>query len=130
LGAQVLKIQDCLQICPARAGQAAVTWALEALDEWRERNRRRFGKQATQFRSALADVRDWKIDSLGAFFAYLRHPFRDVTAEQVAQRLASQNGLLMIPGSYFGPGQDDHLRVSFGNLTAESFDQLPERLRL
>jgi aspartate/methionine/tyrosine aminotransferase len=130
LGAQVLKIQDCLQICPARAGQAAVTWALDALDEWRQRNRRRFGEQATQFRSALADVRDWKIDSLGAFFAYLRHPFRDLTAEQVAQRLASQNGLLMIPGSYFGPGQDDHLRVSFGNLTAESFGQLPERLRL
>jgi aspartate/methionine/tyrosine aminotransferase len=129
-GAQILKIQDCLQICPARAGQAAVTWALEALGEWREGNRRRFGEQAKQFRSALAEVPDWRIDSLGAFFAYLRHPFRGTTAEHVARRLATEKGLLIIPGSYFGPGQDAHLRVSFGNLTAASLDQLPERFRL
>jgi aspartate/methionine/tyrosine aminotransferase len=129
-GAQVLKIQDCLQICPARAGQAAVTWGLDALDEWRDSNRRRFGEQAAQFRLALAHMQDWTIDSLGAFFAYLRHPFHGLPAEQVAKRLASENGLLMIPGSYFGPGQDEHLRVSFGNLTAASLDQLPERFRL
>jgi aspartate/methionine/tyrosine aminotransferase len=36
----------------------------------------------------------------------------------------------MIPGSYFGPGQDEHLRVSFGNLTAKGLEQLPERFRL
>jgi aspartate/methionine/tyrosine aminotransferase len=110
VGGQVLKIQDCLQICPARAGQAAVTWA------W--------------VRSALAHIQDWTIDSLGAFFAYVRHPFRGVPAEQVAKRLAIENGLLMIPGSYFGPGQDEHLRVSFGNLTAKGLEQLPERFRL
>jgi aspartate/methionine/tyrosine aminotransferase len=130
LGAQALKIQDCLQICPARAGQAALTWGLESLSDWRQGNRRRFGEQAKQFRSTLGEVRDWKIDSLGAFFAYLRHPFSDLRAEEVARRLASRNGLLMIPGSYFGPGQDDYLRVSFGNLTEESFGQLPARLRL
>ena len=129
-GAEILKIQDCLQICPARAGQAAVTWGLEALGEWREGNRRRFGEQAKQFRSALAEVPDWRVDSLGAFFAYLRHPFRGTTAEDIARRLATEKGLLMIPGSYFGRGQDEHLRVSFGNLTAASLAQLPERFRL
>jgi aspartate/methionine/tyrosine aminotransferase len=130
LGVQVLKIQDCLQICPARAGQVAVTWGLDALGEWRDSNRRRFGEQAKQFRAALAHIQDWTIDSLGAFFAYVRHPFRGLPAEQVAKRLAIENGLLMIPGSYFGPGQDEHLRVSFGNLTAKGLEQLPERFRL
>ncbi|MBV8848972.1 MAG: aminotransferase [Methylobacteriaceae bacterium] len=129
-GAEILKIQDCLQICPARAGQAAVTWGLETLGEWRNSNRRRFGERAKQFRLALAQIQDWTIDSLGAFFAYVRHPCRGLPAEQVAKRLAVENGLLMIPGSYFGPGQDEHLRVSFGNLTAESLEQLPARFRL
>lgn len=129
-GAQVLKIQDCLQICPARAGQVAVTWGLDALGDWRSSNRRRFGEQAKQFRLALAHIQDWTIDSLGAFFAYVRHPFRDLSAEAVAKRLASENGLLMIPGSFFGPGQDEHLRVSFGNLSADRLEQLPERFRL
>jgi aspartate/methionine/tyrosine aminotransferase len=130
LGGQVLKIQDCLQIYPARAGQAAVTLGLDSLGEWCDSNRRRFGEQAKQFRLALAHVQDWTIDSLGAFFAYVRHPFGDSAAEQVAKRLAGENGLLMIPGSYFGPGQDEHLRVSFGNLTAERLEQLPKRFRL
>jgi aspartate/methionine/tyrosine aminotransferase len=130
LGAQVLKIQDCLQICPARAGQVAVTWGLDGLGEWRDSNRRRFGEQATQFRLALGEIQDWTIDSLGAFFAYIRHPCRGLPAEQVAKRLAIENGLLTIPGSYFGPGQDEHLRVSFGNLTAERLEQLPARFRL
>jgi aspartate/methionine/tyrosine aminotransferase len=130
LGPQVVKVQDCLQICPARAGQAAVTWGLGALADWRHANRRRFGEQARNFRSALAQVQDWTIDSLGGFFAYLRHPFADISAETIAKRLAVENGLLLIPGSYFGPGQHQHLRVSFGNLSPESLMQLPVRLRL
>ncbi len=130
LGAEIVKIQDCLQICAARAGQVAVTWGLGTLEDWRESNRRRFGEQARNFRAALARVQDWTIDSLGAFFAYVRHPFGAMPAEQVARRLAIENGLLLIPGSYFGPAQDAHLRVSFGNLTRETLRQLPERLRL
>jgi aspartate/methionine/tyrosine aminotransferase len=130
LARDVVKIQDCVQICPARAGQVAVAWGLGALDDWRRANRRRFAQQARDFRSALAQVQDWTIDSLGAFFAYVRHPFDRLPAEQVAMRLAVENGLLLIPGSYFGPGQEQHLRVSFGNLSPESLTQLPERLRL
>jgi aspartate/methionine/tyrosine aminotransferase len=130
LGPQILKVQDCLQICAARAGQAAVTWGLGALDGWRAGNRRRFAEQARNFRSALRESQDWTIDSIGAFFAYVRHPFEGLAAEQVAKRLAVENGVLLIPGSFFGPGQDEHLRVSFGNLSPESLTQLPERLRL
>jgi aspartate/methionine/tyrosine aminotransferase len=103
---------------------------LGALDDWRRANRRRFAQQARDFRSALAQVQDWTIDSLGAFFAYVRHPFDGLPAEQVAMRLAVENGLLLIPGSYFGPGQEQHLRVSFGNLSAETLSHLSERLPL
>ena len=33
----------------------------------------------------------------------------------MAERLATERGVLCLPGSYFGPGQDGHLRVAFAN---------------
>jgi aspartate/methionine/tyrosine aminotransferase len=130
IASEVVKIQDCLQICPARAGQAAVTWGLGALDEWRRDKRVHFGEQARAFRAVMSNVQGWRIESIGAFFAYVRHPFVETPGGEVAKRLAEENGLLLIPGSYFGPGQEKHLRVSFGNLSAETLSQLPSRFRL
>jgi aspartate/methionine/tyrosine aminotransferase len=130
LGPEILKIQDCLQICPARAGQVAVTWGLGALDDWRRGNAERFSAKAREFQAALAQIPDWTIDSIGAFFAYVRHPFEGTSSLDIAKQLATRNGLLLIPGMYFGPNQDRHLRVSFGNLSAESLADLPERFRL
>jgi aspartate/methionine/tyrosine aminotransferase len=126
----VIKVQDCVQICPARAGQIAVTWALEGLDEWRRNKRQQFSDKARAFRSAMADVVGWEIASIGAYFAYVRHPYEGSDAGVIAERLASENGLLLIPGSFFGPGQGRYLRLSFGNLTPESLLALPTRFRL
>jgi aspartate/methionine/tyrosine aminotransferase len=126
----VIKVQDCVQICPARVGQIAVTWALSGLDEWRKNKRQEFADKARAFRSAMARVDGWKIDSIGAYFAYLRHPLRGLNAVDVAKRLASENGLLLIPGPYFGPEQEQHLRLSFGNLAPEILQELTARFLL
>jgi aspartate/methionine/tyrosine aminotransferase len=126
----VIKVQDCVQICPARAGQLAVTWALGGLDEWRRNKRQQFSDKAREFRLAMANVVGWEIASIGAYFAYIRHPFEGSDAGAIAERLASENGLLLIPGSFFGPGQERYLRLSFGNLTPESLRALPTRFVL
>jgi aspartate/methionine/tyrosine aminotransferase len=126
----VIKVQDCVQICPARAGQIAVTWALSGLEEWRRNKRQQFSDKAREFRLAMANVVGWEIASIGAYFAYVRHPYDGSDTEVIAQRLASENGLLLIPGSFFGPGQERYLRLSFGNLTKESLRALPTRFRL
>jgi aspartate/methionine/tyrosine aminotransferase len=78
----------------------------------------------------MAHVDGWKIESVGAYFAYVCHPFSRMTAVEVARRLASENGLLLIPGSYFGPGQEQYLRLSFGNLSADTVRDLPDRFIL
>ena len=93
-------------------------------------NAERFSAKAREFQAALAQIPDWTIDSIGAFFAYVRHPFEGTSSLDIAKQLATRNGLLLIPGMYFGPDQDRHLRVSFGNLSAESLADLPERFRL
>jgi aspartate/methionine/tyrosine aminotransferase len=125
-----IKVQDCVQICAARAGQIAVTRALGGLDEWRRNKRQEFSNKACAFRTAMAEVAGWEIASIGAYFAYVRHPYAGLDAEVIAERLATENGLLLIPGSFFGPGQERYLRLSFGNLTSESLLALPTRFRL
>jgi aspartate/methionine/tyrosine aminotransferase len=124
---QAAKILDCLQICAPRAPQAALPWAIEGLREWREANRRDINRRAEAFSAALARLPGWAVDSVGAYFAYLRHSFEGRTAQEVAERLATERGVLCLPGSYFGPGQESHLRVAFANVEAQVLETLTAR---
>jgi aspartate/methionine/tyrosine aminotransferase len=126
--AGIEKILDCMQICPARTGQIAVTPAIAGLADWREDNRREIVARAEAFRAALAGS-GWRIDSMGAYFAYVAHPFGNRSADDVAQALAVERGVLGLPGSYFGPGQNSHLRIAFANVDREAVGQLGKRLQ-
>lgn len=125
----VAKILDCIQICAPRTAQAALPWAIDGLRDWREGNRAEINERAKVFRDALAPLPEWRIESVGAYFAYLRHPFAGRTAQVVAEKLATERGVLCLPGSYFGPGQEGHLRVAFANVGADILAGLTERLR-
>ena len=126
--AEFAKILDSLQICAARPAQAALPWAIPALSEWRGRNRIEINARAQAFRDAVEGLPGWRVDSVGAYFAYLRHPFPREPAQAVAERLAVERGVLALPGSYFGPRQDRHLRVAFANVGADALAGLAERL--
>ena len=130
LAPEILKVQDCVQICAGRAAQAALAWGVGALAPWREERRRAVARAGETFRAAMAEAPGWSIASLGAYFAYLRHPHEGVPAARVAQRLARERGVLLLPGSDFGPGQDAYLRLSFPGLTAADAAALPARLAL
>ena len=70
----------------------------------------------------------YELVSSGALFAYVRHPFADETAKQVAMRLAGEHDLLCLPGSMFGPGQEQYLRIAFANAEASDMETLVDRL--
>ena len=126
---QVCKVLDCIQICAPRAAQAVLPWAIENLRSWREENRHNINHRAQVFREALAPLPQWRIELAGAYFAYLTHPFESASAQQVAEKLATERGVLVLPGSYFGPGQERQLRVAFANVSADVLVGLTERLR-
>lgn len=68
------------------------------------------------------------MDSLGAYFAFIRHPFPGVPGAVVSERLARDAGVLCVPGSYFGAAQDQYLRFAFANADVETISLLAERL--
>jgi aspartate/methionine/tyrosine aminotransferase len=119
---------DCVQICAPRPGQHALAATLEPMAAWREENRREIVARAEGFRAAVARLDGWKLDAIGAYFAFLRHPF-DVPAATVAEALAVKRGVLCLPGSYFGPGNERHLRIAFANADRAAIETLPDRFR-
>ena len=127
--AQIGKVLDCVQISPVRAGQAAVTWGIEGIRTWREANRVEINQRAALFREAMAPLNGWRVLAAGAYFAYVAHPFEDVPAAEVVRRLVEDRGVLALPGPYFGPGQERHLRVAIANVAADRIAGLGERLR-
>ena len=105
-----------------------MTWAIPALADWRTDNRAEINRRAAAVREAFATLPEWGLDSLGAYFAYVRHPYPGTSGKRVAERLAAERGALCLPGSAFGAGQDGHLRLAFANADVAGLAELPERL--
>lgn len=125
---ELVKVLDCLHICPQRPAQAGLAWAIPALAAWRAGNREVINARAEAVRGAFQSLRDWRLESLGSYFAYVRHPFTGETAARVAERLAVERGVVGLPGSAFGPGQEGHLRLAFASLDVEGIAGLAERV--
>lgn len=126
--AQIAKIMDNLQICAPRAPQVAVAKGLPALAQWRQVNRAEIASRATALVETL-EGSDWHIEAIGAYFAFVRHPFERVSSVRVAEALAKRAGIVTIPGEYFGARQERHLRFAFANATVATVFKLRERLQ-
>jgi aspartate/methionine/tyrosine aminotransferase len=127
--AEIAKAMDCVAICAPRIGQLAAAYGLEHLDAWRAGITEMIGDRLLAVQSAFSrNDLGYELVSAGGFFAYLKHPHRGRTAMDVAKRLAQQQNLLILPGSMFGPDQDDYLRVAFANVEAKWMPEVAERL--
>jgi len=123
------KVMDCLAICAPHIGQKAALYGLENLDPWVAEKRADIAARITAFRTAMEDSgTGYRIASIGAYFAYVRHPFGDRPAHDVAEALAREHNILCLPGSMFGPGQDAYLRFAFANVDAAVMPEIARRL--
>ena len=125
----VEKIADTVTICPPHIGQRAALYALQHLEDWREEKRTRVLDLIDALDAAyLKHAPRFELISRGAFFAYLRHPFEDRTSIEVAKELVRHHGLLLLPGAFFGGGQDRYLRAAFANADVDALDAFARRL--
>lgn len=127
---QMSKIMDNLQICAPRAPQVALAACLPQLDDWRAANREEINRRASALRQTLAALPEWRIDAMGAYFAYVRHPWPEESSVSVAERLAREQGIVTLPGAFFGLGQEHYLRIAFANVTADVITTLTQRLKV
>ena len=125
---EIAKIMDNLQICAPRAAQGAVARALPALVEWRAGNRLEIEARAKALSEVMTGLDGWKLEAMGAYFAFIRHPFEDQSSTEVAEHLAKKAGILSIPGEYFGAKHTQFLRFAFANADAETIRQLRGRM--
>ncbi|WP_366656001.1 aminotransferase [Fodinicurvata sp. EGI_FJ10296] len=124
------KAMDCMAICAPRIGQEAALFALASLGEWSTEKARLLARRADRFRSAVTSrAPAWDLVSIGAFFAYLRHPFDGTAAATIAEGLARQQRLLVLPGTMFGAGQQPYLRIAFANVADEMAPTVADRLQ-
>lgn len=126
---QVAKVMDNLQICAPRSPQAAVARAIPALVDWRKSNNDEIARRVAAMKDVMSRLPAWEISAIGAYFAYVRHPFRGAKSEAVAEKLAREAGVVCLPGAYFGDGQESYLRFAFANADAETILKLEERLK-
>jgi aspartate/methionine/tyrosine aminotransferase len=127
--AEIGKEMDCVAICPPHIGQIGAAYGLETLGEWRRGNGAMMHARLEALRRAFArgDI-GYELVSSGAYFAYLRHPHGGRASYAVAKRLAERQHLLALPGSIFGPSQDDYIRMAFANVDASLMDDIAARL--
>ena len=127
--AEIEKILDCISICPAHISQEAAIYALQHLDGWLDQKAALIKERLDILREVFGDpTLDYELVSSGACFAYVRHPFETTPGIDVARRLAEGHDLLCFPGSFFGPGQERYLRLTFANVDRPDLKEVGKRL--
>jgi aspartate/methionine/tyrosine aminotransferase len=131
--AEIEKFLDTVAICPNQIGQRAALWGMRNLAQWLAGERAEIlDRRAAidEHFSVLAD-NGWKLLGVGAYFAYMEHPFA-ISSADLAQRLVADAGILLLPGTMFMP--DDmaegkrQLRIAFANIDRAGIATLFDRL--
>jgi aspartate/methionine/tyrosine aminotransferase len=127
---QALKAQDTMAVCQPRITQHAVRFGLDHLDGWVAANREMMGRRHDLFRlEFLKPGNPFKLAASGAFFAWVRHPWAELTGRRAARRLVDEAAILCLPGEVFGPGLEGYLRLAFGNIREEAIPEAVRRFR-
>jgi len=125
---QLRKIQDCTAICAPHIGQLAALFGLRNLDHWKLEKARELQLRADAMKTMFENPElKYRLLSAGAYFAYIEHPF-DEPSRSVVKRLIQDFDLISLPGSYFGPQQDQFIRLAFANVSEDRFAEVSRRL--
>src|SRR3990167_10290269 len=126
--AEIEKAMDCVSICTPPLGQDAAPYGLGNLLPWARRNTEGLKTRADLLGDGLTRSNRWRLVSIGAYFAYVEHPFAGQRSTDVSKRLADEENLLTIPGDMFGAGQERFVRLAFANVADDRIPMVLERL--
>ena len=129
--AEVEKFLDTVAICPPQLGQIAALYGMQNLGDWVAAERQEVLARRAALAAAFAPLDGWDVQGLGAYFAYLTHPY-PTRSDAVAKALVEAASLLVLPGTMFGPKgdarADKSLRLAFANADAAGLQETADRL--
>ena len=131
--AEIEKFLDTVSICANQLGQKAALWGMLNLGDWLAGERLEIlaRRQAIVDNFTQLKAKGWSLLGVGAYFAYLEHPF-DMASNDVAQKLVEQVCVLALPGTMFVPETDEsgkrQIRIAFANIDADCIVVLFDRL--
>ncbi|THH27894.1 hypothetical protein EUX98_g6294 [Antrodiella citrinella] len=105
---QLNKSLDNIQICAPRPPQLALAECLSQLRPFVKDTARALEKRHTLFKEFLPPR--WKVGAQGGYYAFVKHPFRDVDARTVCERLAKEIGVICLPAGFFGPADSTGMK--------------------
>lgn len=115
--AQALKVQDTMAVCQPRLTQEAVRFGCDHLDDWVAANAGMMNERQRLFLELFQQgTMPFTLNASGSFFAWVRHPWPELSSRDAARRLLTEYGILCLPGAGFGPGLEGYLRLALGNL--------------
>ena len=130
---EIEKFLDTVSICPNQLGQKAALWGLQNLGEWLANERLEILTRRSLIEENFPRLaaKGWKLLGLGAYFAYLKHPF-DISSDTLARHLVDAASVLTLPGTMFVKDTDQsgegQLRIAFANIDAHRINLLFDRL--
>ncbi|MGW2328355.1 aminotransferase [Streptomyces sp. NPDC001700] len=131
LNREVMKLLDCVAICPPRVGQEAAWAGLASAQEWRRARADEVTGKRRWLETVMADrPGGFELLSRGGFFGWVRHPFAGRATDDVVRDLVTRYDTLVIPGTAFLPDDRQVFRVSFGNVDRAGLTEFAGRLQL
>ena len=128
---EIEKVQDTHIICANQIGQRAALWGMRNLRQWLAGERDEILTRRAAVGTAFSQLEGWSLRGLGAYFAFVTHPF-DETSDAVARRLVDEAGVLALPATMFAPESDpilhSALRIAFANIDSVQIAELAKRL--
>ena len=131
---EIEKFLDTVAICPGQIGQFAALWGLQNLSQWVADEREEILHRRAAINEGMPRLANngWRLLGLGAYFAYLEHPF-DIASDELAKHLVAEAGILLLPGTMFMPAHDANgkrqIRIAFANLNRAGIAELFDRLQ-
>lgn len=131
--AEAEKFLDTVTICPNQLGQHAALWGMQNLAQWLAGERAEILDRRAAITDHLPLIADkgWQLMGVGAYFAYMRHPF-DMASDDLARELVRQAHVLTLPGTMFMPENDpagrQQMRIAFANVDRDGIEALFKRL--
>lgn len=133
---QAEKFLDTMTICPGQLGQRGAHWGMQNLAQWLEGERQEILRRRAAVVEGFNNLPGWDVKGCGAYFAYVSHPY-DQTSDAVAKKIVEEAGVLLLPGTMFGPTRaeggdgmaESHVRIAFANVDAPSLLTVINRLK-